>query len=212
MENSSTNLPGQSSRANKPLLDSFFLQPCLDVARSLLGKGLVRIFRGDRLVVEITEVEAYLGDEDPASHAYRKRTPRNAVMFERGGACYVYLSYGMNFCMNVVAGPEGVGQAVLLRAARPIAGLETMRQNRGLPEDAKPRDLCSGPGKLARALAIDKSHYGHRFNGPDLHLVDLGIRYLPEEITAGPRIGISQAKELPYRFCVKGSPWLSRKA
>jgi DNA-3-methyladenine glycosylase len=101
MENSSTRSPEPNFRAEPPPLpDSFYQQDCLTVARSLLGKGLFHSVRGKTLGVEIVEVEAYLGDEDPASHAYRRKTPRNRVMFERGGACYVYLSYGMNFCMN----------------------------------------------------------------------------------------------------------------
>lgn len=212
MENSSTNWPGLNFPVNNPLPDSFFSQSCLALAPALLGKGLIHVLPKEILAVEITEVEAYLGDDDPASHAYRKRTPRNAVMFERGGACYVYLSYGMNFCMNVVAGQEGEGQAVLLRSARPVTGLETMRRNRKLGEKDRLANLCNGPGKLTQALGVNKSHYGHRFHGPQLHLVDWGIRYAPEEISAGPRIGISQAKDFPFRFCVKNSPWLSRKA
>lgn len=211
-ENSLTNSPGLTWRENNaPLPDDFYLRPCLDVARDLLGKILIHRQRGQVLALELVEVEAYLGDDDPASHAYRKITPRNRVMYERGGACYVYLSYGMNYCMNVVAGPKGLGHAILLRAGRPLEGLERMRRNRGLPADANPRQLCSGPGKLAKALAIDLSFYGRRFDEKDFRLIDSGIRYGDAEIASGPRIGISKAQEFPFRTVIKGSTWLSRK-
>jgi DNA-3-methyladenine glycosylase len=212
MENSLTNSLAPNSRANEPLPDSFYLRPCLVVARDLLGKVLVCRQNGTTLKVQLTEVEAYLGDDDPASHAYRKVTPRNAAMYERGGTCYVYLSYGMNFCMNVVSGPEGVGHAILLRAAEPLVGVQAMRVNRGLPEDFDPRQLCSGPGKLAKALGVDLSYYGRRYDTPDFKIVDTGVRYTRSQIVAGPRIGISKAKDFPFRLSVKGSRWLSRKA
>ncbi len=214
MENWSTKSPEPNFRADPnhlPLPDTFYQQDCLTVARSLLGKGLFHRVRGKTLGVEIVEVEAYLGDEDPASHAYRRRTPRNRIMFERGGACYVYLSYGMNFCMNVVTGPEDLGQAVLLRAGAPIAGIERMRKNRGLPADADTRRIASGPGKLAQALGIDLSDYGRRFNEPGLQIVDLGTAYTDAEVAAGPRIGISKGVEFHYRFAVRASEHLSRK-
>lgn len=196
----------------RPLPLSFYERPCLEVARDLLGKVLVRRVGRTLLAAELVEVEAYLGDEDAASHAYRRRTPRNEIMYGRGGACYVYLSYGMCFCMNVVTGSEGTAQAVLLRAARPIEGLQSMRKNRGLAADAKLTQLCSGPGKLAQAFGVDLRFYGTRFDSPDWMITDEGFETQPVEFTAGPRIGISKAKEFPYRFCVKNSPWLSRKA
>ncbi len=150
MENWSTKSPERSfrvSHAPYPTLpDSFYLQDAVTVGRSLLGKGLLHRVEGRDLLVELVEVEAYLGDEDPASHAYRRRTPRNRLMFERGGACYVYLSYGMNFCMNVVTGPEELGQAVLLRAGAPIEGEDPMRKNRGLTATADRRKIASSKG------------------------------------------------------------------
>jgi len=176
-----------------------------------LGKGILHRSKKGLLVAELVEVEAYLGGEDPASHAYRIRTPRNRVMFERGGACYVYLSYGMNLCMNVVAGPEGLGQAVLLRAARPLEGLDVMRKNRKQGPESNPRNLMSGPGKLTQALGVDMKFNGSRFGEADLILFDLEKNYSDSEIAAGPRIGISKAVEFPYRFVVRDSPWLSRK-
>lgn len=213
MENWSMRLPAPSSPVdpNSALADSFFLQPCLDVARALLGKGLWHQTRSGLLLAEIVEVEAYLGTEDPASHAYRGPTARSRIMFERGGACYVYLSYGMNFCMNVVSGPEGRGEAVLLRAARPVEGIDQMFVNRGLPRDVSARKLMSGPGKLAKAMGVDLSFYGRRFDESDFRLVDLGVRYDDGQVLSSPRIGISKAAELPYRFTVRDSPWLSRK-
>ncbi len=213
MENSLTNSPAPNSRGNNPPLpDSFYLRPCLLVARDLLGKVLVCRKKGVEMQVRLEEVEAYLGDEDPASHAYRKVTPRNAAMYERGGACYVYLSYGMYFCMNVVAGPQGVGHAVLLRAGEPLKGLPQMRRNRGLEPDSDPRLICSGPGKLAQALGIDLSDYGRRYDEPSFKIVDTGVNHSHDQILAGPRIGISKAKDFPFRLSVKGSRWLSRKA
>ncbi len=195
-----------------PLTDAFFTRPALAVGRELLGKGLFLKRGRTVLLAELAEVEAYLGNEDPASHADRRRTPRNTVMFERGGACYVYLSYGMSWCMNVVTGLEGEGQAVLLRAAKPLQGLRTMYRNRNLDSNRDPRNLLSGPGKLAQAFGISLDFNGRRFSEKGFQIVDLGIEYSAEAIAASPRIGITKAAELPYRFTVKGSPWLSRKA
>lgn len=178
------------------------------MARQLLGKGLYVRKRGAAILVEIVEVEAYLGWRDPASHAYRGVTPRNRAMFESGGTCYVYLSYGVNYCMNVSTRAKGVGEAVLLRAAAPLEGIEAMRKNRGGMKD---RQLLNGPGKLCQALAIDLLYNGFTFDREDFKLVDLG-RILPGKlIGVSPRIGISKAKDDELRFYVKGSPWLSRK-
>lgn len=152
---------------------------------------------------EIVETEAYLRD-DPASHSFRGPTRRNAAMFGPPGRLYVYRSYGIHWCLNVVCGPPGSGQAVLLRALRPTHGLETMQVRRGTSTD---RLLCSGPGRLCQALAVDGTLDGHPIDGAGVRLLP---RPHPVAIAAGPRIGISQARERPWRFGLKGSPYLSR--
>ena len=170
-----------------------------DVARGLLGWTLLQDGVGGRIV----EVEAYAPD-DPASHAFRGRTPRNASMFAAAGTLYVYRSYGVHWCVNVVCGPEGFAAAVLLRALEPTHGLDEMRRRRGNVPD---RALCSGPGRLTQALAIGPECDGHPVTEAPFALVP------PEravEVEATPRVGITRAAELPWRYVVKGSSWLSR--
>jgi DNA-3-methyladenine glycosylase len=176
----------------------------LDVAPRLLNNLLVR---GDR-VVRIIEVEAYRGMEDPASHAYRGPTKRNATMFGPPGRLYVYFTYGMHWCANVVCRPEGVAGAVLLRAAAPIAGLETMWSAR--PAAKRERDLCNGPAKLCQALGVTGELDGAdllRPGGP-ISLCTDGMAPPPEP-AFGPRVGISVAAEHPWRFWVAGDPNVS---
>lgn len=209
MVNSSMNSLERSS----PLSKSFFRTTTLEVARNLIGKGLFAVSGRNRLLVEIVEVEAYLGGEDPASHAFRGPTKRNWPMFEAAGTCYVYLSYGVNFCMNVVTGKKGVGEAVLLRAGRPILGIEQMFKNRGIefnPQEKAVRNLCNGPGKLTKALGINLEQNGKLFFSKQLQLVDLGTEKKTVKIVETPRIGISKAIELPYRFVLSDSDFLSR--
>jgi DNA-3-methyladenine glycosylase len=179
----------------------------LSVAPQLLGWALVSHADGITTAGRIVELEAYHGAQDPASHAYRGRTPRTAPMFEAGGAIYVYLSYGIHTCMNIVTGPAGEGQAVLLRALEPTLGLDTMYQRRGTHEA---RQLTSGPGRLTQALGISLQLSGARLGGV-LELRPPAAPLPPEAIAAGPRIGISSAKEQPWRFYVRGNPYLSRK-
>ncbi len=191
----------------KTLPPSFFLKPTAIVARRLLGKGL----RVGKLLVEITEVEAYLGEDDPASHAFRGQTERNWPMFESGGTCYVYVSYGMHHCMNVSTGPKGLGHAILFRAARPIEGIDAMIRNRGLgnlPREAALKQLLNGPGKLTQALGVDLGYKGSKFDRPNFKLIDLGIRVPEGEVVMSPRVGISKAKDAPLRFTIRSSPWL----
>lgn len=205
-----------SSRRNSSLLNKrplparFYRRPTTEVARDLLGKGLV-IGGKNPLICELTEVEAYLGFDDAACHASRGKTKRNEMMFSVGGVCYVYLIYGMYFCVNVVTEEAGIGSAVLLRSARPILGEETMRRNRRLSEAAPAGKILSGPGKLCTALGIDRSFNGRKFNEPSLKIIDLGANISEHQISASPRIGISMAQEALLRFCIKDSLWLSRK-
>jgi len=190
-----------------PLPRSFYERYVVDVAKSLLGKLLVRELEGRLLVGKIVEVEAYRGPDDPASHAYRRKTSRNWVMWEDPGLAYVYLAYGINWCLNIVAEPKGCPAAVLIRALEPLEGIDVMKKNRGV---AKLRDLTSGPGKLTQAMNIDG-----RFNGWDLTKGELlCVAEAPRtenfEIVATHRIGIKRGLEKKWRFYIKGNPFVSR--
>ncbi|HXQ19160.1 MAG TPA: DNA-3-methyladenine glycosylase [Acidimicrobiales bacterium] len=162
---------------------------------------------GDR-VVRIVEVEAYRGEEDPASHAYRGRTSRNGSMFGPPGRLYVYFTYGMHWCANVVCGKEGEARAVLLRAGAPVAGLAAIRAAR--PAARTDADLCSGPAKLCQALGIDRAQ-----DGVDLLDGHAPVRLLsdgvppPDRPGVGPRVGIRSATEMPWRWWVPGDPNVS---
>ncbi len=159
----------------------------------------------------IVEVEAYNGTDDAASHAFKGRTPRNEVMFRAGGVLYVYFTYGMHFCANVVTGDQGEGCAVLVRAVEPLEGIAAMARRRGKPASAL-RDLCSGPAKLCQAFGIGKEQNGTDLTGDEIRIEDRGAIILPQQIVAVPRIGISQAKDKLWRFTLAGSPFLSRPA
>ncbi|MDQ4132602.1 MAG: DNA-3-methyladenine glycosylase [Actinomycetota bacterium] len=190
----------------KPLERSFYRRDSRDVAVDLLNKLLVRGARIGRIV----EVEAYRGEFDPGSHAYRGRTARNATMFGPAGHLYVYFTYGMHFCANVVCGEEGEGMAVLLRGLTPEAGLEEMRVGR--PKARGDADLCSGPARLCYAFGIDRS-----FDGADLVTGDRGVlvcddgRPPPGKPGVSPRIGLTAGADLPWRFYVPGAVGLSRR-
>jgi len=176
------------------------------VARDLLGRHLVRLVdHSTTLVARIVECEAYRED-DPASHSYRGRTARTEIMFGPPGHLYVYFTYGMHYCINVVTGRDGEGSAVLLRAAEPLDGTEWMRERRGVA-DAK--TLCSGPARLTQAFGL-----GRADNGIDLVSGDLFVargRPLPENAVAvSPRVGIRSAADKPWRFVERGSPFVSR--
>lgn len=192
----------------KPLSPSFYRRDAITVAKDLLQKLLAVRHGRLWLVAEIVETEAYLGADDPASHAFRGISPRNEAMFKDGGHCYVYLSYGVNYCMNVVTGREHHGQAVLLRAAVPKVGLASMRKRRQTDRDAQ---LMNGPGKLTQALGIDLRYDGTTFDRQDFKLVDSGLSVPTDYLGISPRIGISKAKDEPLRFYLRGSTWLSRK-
>jgi DNA-3-methyladenine glycosylase len=170
-----------------------------DVARELVGCTLL----ADGVGGVIVETEAY-GPGDPASHSFRGRTARNAAMFGPPGCLYVYRSYGVHWCANVVCEPDGVGAAVLLRALEPAAGVEEMTRRRGV---ADPLLLCSGPGRLTQALGLTGEHDGLRLDRLPFSLLP-GSE--PPELAAGPRIGISSAQDLPWRYSLAGSPFVSR--
>ncbi len=178
----------------------FFARSVHDVASELLGATLLV----DGVGGTIVEVEAYDG-EDPASHGYRGRTPRNASMFGPAGHAYVYRSYGIHWCLNLVCEDEGRAAAVLLRALEPTEGMERMRVRRGL-EDA--RLLCAGPGRLCQALAVTGEHDGLTLDSPPF---ELHAPTEPVRVATGPRVGISVATERPWRYGVAGSRYLSRR-
>lgn len=185
---------------------SFFARPAPELAPQLVGTHLVRLLGGrPQLAARIVEVEAYRGiGQDPASHAHRGRTARNSEMFATPGRLYVYFSYGMHFCMNVVCESEGVAGAVLLRAAEPLLGQELMARRRG----REGLELANGPAKLCEAFGVDL-----RFNGRDLcGSGALGIwpGEAPERLSRSPRIGIRRGVELPYRWFDPDSRWVSR--
>ena len=191
----------------------FYGADSLEVAPALLNKLLVRGRRAGRIV----EVEAYRGAEDPASHAYRGPTRRNATMFGPPGRLYVYFTYGMHWCANAVCGVEGEAMAVLLRALAPVGGLEEMRVGRrggraGAPGPAPlDKHLTSGPARLCQAFSITGAD-----DGADLVRGDRGLRIVDDGVPPPPRVGVSgrigvtKAGELPWRFYVPGDPHLSR--
>lgn len=198
-----------------PLLSpSFFGRDTVTVARELVGCQLVVRSGGEEVAGRIVEVEAYGGEEDPASHAGRGRTPRSAIMFGPPGITYVYIIYGMHHCLNFVTEAAGTAGAVLVRAMEPQAGRDLMASRRGLdPVRARDKDLCAGPGRLCRALGIDLGWNGLPLFGPDTASPG-DIRIIPGEGPPGgpaatPRIGIRQAKERLHRFVDAGSHCLS---
>jgi DNA-3-methyladenine glycosylase len=187
-----------------PIIRASLAADSLPVARWLLNKLVVRGSRVGRIV----EVEAYRGENDPASHAYRGETPRNATMFGPPGLLYVYFTYGMYWCANVVCGDEGNARAVLLRALAPVAGLAEMQAAR--PTARRERDLCNGPAKLCQALGVRGT-----LDGADLVTGDSGIALAddgvlpPRRPGIGPRVGISAGVDLAWRFWVPGDPNVS---
>jgi len=191
---------------------TFFARPCLEVAPELLGAYLVhRLADGERLVGRIVEVEAYLGaGSDPGSHAHRGRTPRNQAMFGPPGRLYVYRSYGIHTCANVVCEAAGRGAAVLLRAIEPVAGASRMRAARGLAPGAPEREIGSGPGKLTQALGVTLDHYGQSLLRGRLSLRRPARSDPAPPVARSPRVGISQGRGLPYRFYVPGNQFVSR--
>jgi DNA-3-methyladenine glycosylase len=193
----------------KRLPSSWYGGSVLEVAPRLLNKLLVM---HDGRAGRIVEVEAYDGEADPASHAFRGPTPRNQVMYGPAGYLYVYFSYGVHWCANIVCGPVGQAQAVLLRALDPVAGLPLMRQARWVNQRRQDdRDLCRGPGRLSQALGIDRNLNGADLtaSGSPIWLADDG-QAPPESPLVTPRVGISVATDRPWRFAVDGNRSVGR--
>jgi DNA-3-methyladenine glycosylase len=186
----------------------FFKRPCLEVPPNLLGCLLVHVLEdGTRLAGRIVEVEAYLGQGvDPGSHAFRRCTPRNRAMFGPPGRLYVYRTMGLHVCANVVCEPEGSAAAVLLRAVEPLEGLDEMRARRGRD---RPRELASGPGRLTAAFGILMDHYGQGITRGRLR-IEPAKALLESPILVGPRIGLSNGTDLPYRFFLADNPFVTR--
>ncbi len=203
-------------RALRPLPPDFYARAADDVARDLLGAVLVSTTGGALASGRIVETEAYMGPHDPASHAAERigRTARNAVMFGPPGIAYVYLIYGLHWCLNAVTGEEGYPAAVLIRAVEPLDGIEVMRRRRwgsgGAAMRRRPdRELTAGPARLAEALAIDGALNGHPLQAAPLVLA-AGEPVDAAEIEAAPRVGVTRAADWPLRFFIRGNPWVSR--
>ncbi|MGI9027375.1 MAG: DNA-3-methyladenine glycosylase [Candidatus Saccharimonadales bacterium] len=189
------------------LPQSFFTQDAVTLAKALLGCELVNRTAEGLTAGMIVETEAY-SQEDAASHSCRGETARTKVMFGPGGHAYVYFTYGMHYCFNVVSGSAGHGQAVLVRALEPRAGIKIMQQRRNRINE---KDLCSGPAKLVQAMGITKADYGKPLYQGNLFIKkSLNGGIVPSNIVSGPRIGIKQAIDTPWRFYIKDSPFVSR--
>jgi DNA-3-methyladenine glycosylase len=188
-----------STATTRALPADFFARSVHEVAPELIGVTLLVDGVGGKIV----EAEAY-DQEDPASHGYRGRTPRNAAMFGPPGHAYVYRSYGIHWCLNLVCEKEGTANAVLLRALEPTHGLDAMRERRGLDD---PRLLCSGPGRLCQSLGVTREHDGLPLDRSPFELL---ARDRDVEVVAGPRVGITRAAELPWRYAERDSRYLSR--
>lgn len=212
-------------RAGRRLGPGFFDRPAEQLAQALLGQRLVRVMPdGTRLAGLVVETEAYLGIDDPASHSHRGRhTPRNHSMYARGGTAYVYFTYGMHFCMNVVASTPGDPAAVLLRALEPTEGLSTMHRHRAASRARSSKQgnlplpthlLCSGPARLCQALAIDRDLDGIDLTTDSTLFLEAAPHVPADLLRRGPRIGIDAAGEparsWPLRFWVDQSPHVSR--
>jgi DNA-3-methyladenine glycosylase len=186
---------------------AFFERPVLEVAPDLLGQVLVHRSVDVLVAVRLTEVEAYGGADDPGSHAYRGRTKRNATMFGPGGHVYVYFTYGMYYCMNLVAGPAGVPTGILLRAGEVVEGVELARERR--PAARQNRDLARGPARLTTALGVGPEHEGLDVcsGGPLVVLADDPVPRT--RVRTGPRVGLRGAADWPWRFWIDGDPTVS---
>jgi len=236
--NSSRNLsnpvvPSFLKRSTK-LKREFYTRPLITIAKELLGKILVKTentpitarpqtsnnlipaqsqISQTFLAGKIVEVEAYDGSVDQAAHTFIGRTKRNEIMFRQGGYLYVYFTYGVHFCSNVVTGKEGQGTAVLIRALEPVFGIEKLiinRFGRDLKNEKEKLNLTSGPGKVCSALSITKEHYGTDLTKDEIFILDRPV-INKKDIAAGKRVGISKSIDLPWRFYIQGNAYVSRK-
>jgi len=189
---------------------SFYLRPTLTVAKDLLGKILIRKVRGKIISGMIVETEGYLGEKDPASHAYRGKTKRNEVMFGRGGHLYVYFTYGMHYCSNVVTEEGGKARAVLLRAVEPLSGIGIMEKNRGPKfDESGPVKLTNGPAKLCEAFGFGRETNGADLLGSEVYIA-VGSPVPRNRIVTTTRIGVNNGREKKWRFYISGNKYVSR--
>jgi DNA-3-methyladenine glycosylase len=198
-----------SDHSPVPLTRDFYARPTLTVARDLIGKSLVRQSAEGTFSGIIVETEAYVAATDPAAHAYRGKTQRNASMFGVPGHAYIYRIYGLHTCLNVVTEPKGEAAAVLVRALAPTRGVALMRARRGasIPD----RDLCRGPGRLCQALDIPLILDGADLLGPDLLITDTPGFAPDTPVATSPRIGVSRAADWPWRFYIPGNRFVSAR-
>jgi DNA-3-methyladenine glycosylase len=204
----------ERSKQIRPLGRSFYARDPRRVSRELLGKVLVRQASKQRLIARIVEVEAYLGENDPAAHSAAGRTLRNAVLFGPPGYAYVYFIYGNHYCLNVSCEPDGIAGGVLFRALEPLSGIDQMARARGIAVDG-PRDLVnltSGPGRLAEAFGVTRV----RDNGCDLTSASSSLwigddGFLAKGIEITERIGITKAADQKLRYILKGNPFVSKR-
>jgi DNA-3-methyladenine glycosylase len=208
MPSSGTRRPSRAAGGGRgrPLPRAFYDRSPLLVARAVLGRLLVHDGPGGRVSGRIVEVEAYRGADDPASHAWRGPTPRNAAMFGQPGHAYVYFTYGMHHCLNLVTQPRGRASAVLVRALEPVDGLPLMRRRRGAGDEAR---LARGPGNVARALGLTRVHDGLDLTRGPLWLSDLPPERSGRRVARSGRVGIRVAGERPWRFLLAGHPCVS---
>ncbi|MGD0590548.1 MAG: DNA-3-methyladenine glycosylase [Bacteroidota bacterium] len=201
----------------KPLSRSFYLRPTLQVAQELLGKYFIRRIGKNLLIGKIVEVEAYRSN-DPASHSFRGKTNRNSVMFCEGGHLYVYFTYGMHFCANIVTGRKGIGEAVLIRAVEPLAGIEMMKINRyGSNKSLNLKSLnrkiliklTNGPAKFCEAFGIARQENGMDLLESKISIIE-GESIPSKLIKRSSRIGIRRGVEKRWRFFIAGNPWVSK--
>jgi len=196
----------------KPLSRSFYFRPTLQVAQELLGKYFIRRTGKNLLIGKIVEVEAYRSN-DPASHSFRGKTNRNSVMFCEGGHLYVYFTYGMHFCANIVTGKEGIGEAVLIRAVEPLVGIEVMAKNR-FPNllshnHQSLMNLSNGPAKFCKAFGLARHENGLDLCDSEISIIE-GEPIPSKLMKRSSRIGIQQGVDKKWRFFIKGNPWVSK--
>src|SRR3972149_5324663 len=203
-------LRGQVDKFKK-LKPEFFRRPTLEVAEGLLGKYLMVKRNGKILAGKIVETEAYIGENDLACHASRGRTNRSEILYQKAGTVYVYLVYGMYYCLNIVTERENFPSAVLIRAIEAIERIDLMKKRR---KTNISRNLASGPGKLCMAFGINKKLNGENVFGKDIWIEDRGEDESPKNIISAPRVGVDYAKHcknLPWRFYIKDNQFISRK-
>lgn len=201
------------SNNQKKLDRNFYTHELLTVAKELLGKILVKKDKGQILSGRIVEVEAYDGSIDEAAHTFIGKTKRNEIMFGIGGFFYVYFTYGVHFCCNVVTGEIGKGTAVLIRAIEPLKGIDFMiknRFNKNLVNEKEKYNLTNGPGKICQAMSINKTHYGLDLTGNKVYILD-APNIKEEDIVVSKRIGIKKSIDLPWRFYIKDNLYVSKR-